>query len=523
MAKKAIVWGRVSTVYQELDKQVAEMMDMAVKDGYKDNIITIKAKGASARKQDEQYKAEISELMTHLTTDNSIEAVYVWEVSRIARCELPFYTLKDYLVRNKVNLIVKTPSIRLLNDKKEIDSASEIVLNLLMTIAKQEMEITGKRMKRGKVTNKEKGKFGGGRILFGYATDKDKNIIIDEQNAEIVREIFTLYNRQNKTGLEVWQIINGKYGVLDCKMLTARTTRIYSILKNYNYAGITTKTSNLYPAIVSKSDIDEAVQRMKRQAKSEKHNTKHIFYGKGLLRTVEGYPMHPHFHNASYSCTEYDGNKYIVNANAVDTIIWGCTCYNYDHYIAHQTAETKEDNKRLIEENEVKINSLKGELADLESRKERLNDLYLMGNMSKEKYSQRWNALEADKVKIEDNINSLLIANSDMKAFIDDNKRYVYGFQERLTESVIDEQTRKTIIDKTIESVEVEKVAKCHYILRVKNKLGYERHYPSYYEIITRGNTTKAYYHPVGDDKTIEVEITRKYSQKTSGKACDAR
>ena len=102
---KAIIWGRVSTIQQEVESQVKELVEMAIRDGYKkSNLTIIKSEGASAIKQNELYVREVNKLISTLDNDSTIKCVYVWEVSRLARVELPFYTMKDYFVRNKISL-----------------------------------------------------------------------------------------------------------------------------------------------------------------------------------------------------------------------------------------------------------------------------------------------------------------------------------------------------------------------------------------------------------------------------------
>ena len=178
---KAIIWGRVSTTQQEVETQVAELVTMALADGYRrENLIILKSVGASAIKQNERYKREVNNLISTMDNDSSVKCVYVWEISRIARVELTFYKMKDYFVKNKVQLIVKTPEMHLLNDDGEVDPAQEIVMSVMITLAKQEMEITKKRMKRGKERSQTHGKFGGGHLVYGYCIDDDtRNQIID--------------------------------------------------------------------------------------------------------------------------------------------------------------------------------------------------------------------------------------------------------------------------------------------------------------------------------------------------------
>lgn len=135
--KKAIIWLRSSTDRQQSSviEQRNDLMQAAVKDGLKTaELKLIGGAGASAIKMNDQYQREVNELIDSVTNYKSIEVVYVWEMSRLARNELAFYTLKDCLVKNKIQLICLKPSIKLFNEDGKINSAAEIQMNLLVTL-----------------------------------------------------------------------------------------------------------------------------------------------------------------------------------------------------------------------------------------------------------------------------------------------------------------------------------------------------------------------------------------------------
>ena len=155
---RAIIWRRGSTDHQEILTQDKDLTAMAIDDGFNvDELIHIGNAGASAIKQNKLYLQEVNELLTTLNNDQSVKTVYVWEISRLARVELAFYKMKDYFIKNKVQLICKTPTLRLFDDDGKLNSGSELTLSLLVTLAKQEMEQKKERFARGKARNKAEG------------------------------------------------------------------------------------------------------------------------------------------------------------------------------------------------------------------------------------------------------------------------------------------------------------------------------------------------------------------------------
>lgn len=54
------------------------------------------------------------------------------------------------MVKNKIQPICLKPSIKLFDEDGKINSAAEIQMNLLVTLAKQEMELKAERFARAK-------------------------------------------------------------------------------------------------------------------------------------------------------------------------------------------------------------------------------------------------------------------------------------------------------------------------------------------------------------------------------------
>lgn len=191
---KAIIWRRGSTDRQEIESQDKDLTELAISEGFKEkDLIHIGEAGASAIKQNDLYIMEVEKLISTLEKDKTVKTVYCWEVSRLAGVELAFYRMKDYFLNNHIQLICKTPSLKLYDSDGKVNKGSELTLSLLVTLARQEMEIKQERFRRAKERNKAEGKYNGGKIKLGYKLDDNKYFAIDEEKAQVVRDCFDWY------------------------------------------------------------------------------------------------------------------------------------------------------------------------------------------------------------------------------------------------------------------------------------------------------------------------------------------
>ena len=119
MLNKAIVLSRVSTQYQDLTQQTNEVLREVYKDGYRErNIIIIEDK-ESAIKLSEEERHGLNKMKDYINRDSSIRCVYIYELSRLSRRQLVLFSIRDFLVDHKIQLICLKPYFRLL----EIDGS----------------------------------------------------------------------------------------------------------------------------------------------------------------------------------------------------------------------------------------------------------------------------------------------------------------------------------------------------------------------------------------------------------------
>ena len=209
MEKKVIALIRTSTIQQEIDSQREEVLSLILADGYSmDEIEVVGEKGASAIKMDEAYLKNINRVYD-LIAQEPIKAVYAWAIDRIGRDVELLQSFRKKLVNSGVDLVIRTPSLRLLNPDGSANGAVGLAFSLFAEMAQQEMEQKKARFMRAKKRNSEAGKANGGakNIPFGYSKDANGYFIINEEEANVVRLIFELHNSGkyslNKLALEL--------------------------------------------------------------------------------------------------------------------------------------------------------------------------------------------------------------------------------------------------------------------------------------------------------------------------------
>ena len=89
------------------------------------------------------------------------------------------------------------PSFSLLEepDRTKFDTMGSVVFSIFGCFAEQEIIEKKERFHRGREQKAIEGKFAGGRVPYGYRVDEERGnlIVIDEDEASVIRTIFDLY------------------------------------------------------------------------------------------------------------------------------------------------------------------------------------------------------------------------------------------------------------------------------------------------------------------------------------------
>lgn len=389
MAKKVILLSRVSTVGQELISQTDKLKQEALRTYSEKDIIVIENKESAVKKSEEELLG-INEMKDYIRT-GQIKAVYCYELSRLSRRPKVLYSLRDYFLENRVQLIVLNPYFRLLDDNGNLNESSNIIFALYSSFAEQEARQLKERTLRGKLKNRDSGKFVGGKDLFGYSHDKDKNYIINDTEADIVREIFNMYaGGESKLGIA--RIMRSRGYFLNFQSAVDCHTHIDNILHNRDYCGEHNK-----PRIIS-DDLFELVQS-KFPIKKRRVKTKRLALGRSFLfnpycKTKRKLYYVNTKNNDYFSYTDDKETRIFIKISIVDNLIWYVVKKHYSRFISafpSLTADTKNQNKNAMQD---KINTLTKEITDLNESIQRIEERIIFGKLTPEKAEQLEKVIE---------------------------------------------------------------------------------------------------------------------------------
>ena len=118
-----------------------------------------------------------------------IDIVVVYKVDRLTRSLADFARLVELFDAEAVSFVSVTQQFNTTN------SMGRLTLNVLLSFAQFEREVTGERIRDNIAASKKKGMWMGGNVPLGYDAD-DRTLVIAPAEAETVRRIFALYRWQ---------------------------------------------------------------------------------------------------------------------------------------------------------------------------------------------------------------------------------------------------------------------------------------------------------------------------------------
>lgn len=465
---KAVILVRVSTHLQDFEQQKKELISYANEKGY-DELVFIEDK-ESAVKLKEEERLGLNRLKEIISNDPSYKATFIYELSRLARTERVLHSMKDWFIDNKINLYIYDKKYQLLNNDGTTNSETELLFSLYAYFASQETKTKTIRTERGKQFARDQGKFAAGKLLYGYTTDENNNIIIDKDKIKNVEYIVDKYINTDATvgslGAEMYDrgiFGNNKRKSCQCK--------VGKILVNSNYYGI--KDSPLiYPQALPSEWLNKVKIKLSKALKLPK-TTKNITFGKSLLKWAEnGLTFKVDVHRVSYFIKE---PKYVsLNLNFIDSVIWELTKnYFYPYIYAHLKTNKKEEIKQQILINEQKLTKINNQLLEIEEKEQRLNDLYFDLKYTKEQYDNKYKqiinekgVLKRSKTLLEEN--GIRLSKS-MESLL--NRQELISF-EKVYDN-LDDARKREIIMETINYINVEYIRYNIYRLHFYSSSGF--------------------------------------------------
>jgi len=200
-----------------------------------------------------------------------IEVVVVYKVDRLTRSLADFAKMVEVFDCHGVSFVAVTQQFN------TTSSMGRLTLNVLLSFAQFEREVTGERIRDKIAASKKKGLWMGGKVPLGY--DRcDRCLVVNPTEAATVRDIFARYLKLRSVRLLKEDLIRD--GIVSKVRVSKKGSQsggqafgrgaLYELLANPIYLGEIRHRKVRYPgqqpAIVDKAVWDQVQERLRKQA-----------------------------------------------------------------------------------------------------------------------------------------------------------------------------------------------------------------------------------------------------------------
>ena len=200
-----------------------------------------------------------------------VDQIVVYKIDRLTRSLSDFAKIVDRLDVAGASFVSVTQSFN------TATSMGRLTLNMLLSFAQFEREVTAERIRDKIAASKKKGLWMGGTVPFGYQPE-GRSLKIDEVEAPIIRHIHELYHDLGSVRAVAERAEDLGYRTRPRLFATGASTggtpfsrgHIYQILTNPLYAGRIRHHEKIYdgqhPAIIDPATWDELQNRLAAEA-----------------------------------------------------------------------------------------------------------------------------------------------------------------------------------------------------------------------------------------------------------------
>lgn len=249
-----------------------------------------------------------------------VNIVVVYKIDRLSRSLSDFAKLVEIFDKHGVTFVSVTQQFN------TTTSMGRLTLNILLSFAQFEREVTGERIRDKIAASKKKGIWMGGVPPLGYDV-KERKLLINKQEAAIVRFVFERYLMHGSRVRMVKELDDRCYRAKSWTTLEGKkragkkidALHLYKILTNPIYTGKIHHHGQLYDgeheAIIPQETWDAAQAQLKSKAPRSKqltHKTDIPFLLRGVIFDSYGLAMTP-----SYSKKRSKSYRYYVSTKAI--------------------------------------------------------------------------------------------------------------------------------------------------------------------------------------------------------------
>ena len=170
--------------------------------------------------------------------DGLVDVVVVYKIDRLSRSLMDFSKLVEVFDRNGVTFVSVTQSFN------TTTSMGRLTLNILLSFAQFEREVTGERIRDKIAASRKKGMWMGGTVPLGYDV-KDRRLMINKPEAKTVRMVFERFVEIGSATVLARELRAD--GVTSKQGKPISKGYLYRILNNRVYIGEAVHKGDSYP------------------------------------------------------------------------------------------------------------------------------------------------------------------------------------------------------------------------------------------------------------------------------------
>jgi len=383
-----------------IEAQVTEVKEYAIKENLQ--IVQEFIESKSAKMPGRPIFNEMINLLEHGNAD----AILAWHPDRLARNSLDGGKI-IYLIDKGIINDLKFPTYRFDNTAQ-----GKFMLSIAFGQSKYYIDNLSENIKRG-IRQKVRNGVYPSLAPVGYLNDpKSRNIIIDIAKAPLVRKIFELYATSDYTLERLRDTITSQgFRTTNDKVIGASKLRL--IITNPFYYGMFKYWNELFEGthepIITKKLFEKCQSVLKKRGKSRQ--SKRTFVFRGFMRCGEcGRMITAEIHKkfTYYRCTKRNtacSQKYIREEALIRQTrgIFQKVSLR-DDWTANILKELEKDKAHNVQPSRPHQQNLEHEIDTIESKINRLIDLYLEGGISKDIYTKKKDELLNKKKSLQESI-----------------------------------------------------------------------------------------------------------------------
>lgn len=289
-----------------------------------------------------------------------VDVILLYKIDRLTRSLSDFARIVDVLDKAGASFVSITQSFN------TTTSMGRLTLNMLLSFAQFEREVTGERIRDKIAASKRKGIWMGGPVPLGYVV-KDRKLIVEPDEAEQVRHIMQRYLVLGSVRLLVEELNADGYRTKVQNRTSGphkggciyRRGTIYHMLANRIYCGDIVHKGEVYPgeheAIVPRELWDQVQRALadRSQGGSVRRGVRSPSLLIGILYDGEGRPMTPSHSTRTSVCKSGPAQRlryryYQTRPDAEGGLAWRVTASDIEPLVLARLATFLEDQQAII-------------------------------------------------------------------------------------------------------------------------------------------------------------------------------